>query len=80
MFIGDESGYRKYVKRSGRVYQKNDDLEITNALQMINTVDFSSQYPSTEADKISTLQEIETFYPFKNYLNDAVCEFVKSGS
>ena len=54
-------------------------MEFTKALQMKNKVDFNSQYRSTEAEKISTRPEIETFFPFKKYLYDSVCEFIKSG-
>ena len=41
--------------------------------------DFNSLYPSAQIDINSTWPKIETAYPFKKYLSDAVCSLFNSG-
>ena len=38
-----------------------------------------SFYPSAQIDKNSIWPQIETTYPFKKYMSDAVCSFFNSG-
>ena len=46
---------------------------------MLVSCDFNSLYPSAQIDKNSTWPKIETSYPFKKYMNDAICTLFNSG-
>ena len=65
--------------------KKLGDLEISEALRMINKDDIlvlydsKSLYSSAEADEISEWPAIGTAYAFKKYIRDAVCEIFISG-
>ena len=50
---------------------KKDDLLVS--------YDFNSLYPSAQIDKNSTWPKIETAYPFKKKMSDAVCRLFNSG-
>ena len=69
----------------GFVNEKFGDVEVSKVLRMINKDDLlvsyglPSLYPSAEADWNSIWRAIETTYPLKKIMNDAVCELYKSG-
>ena len=46
---------------------------------MLVSYDFNSLYPSAQIDKNSTWPKIETAYPFKKYMSDAICVLFNSG-
>ena len=46
---------------------------------MLASYDFNSLYPSAQIDLNSTWPKIETAYPFKKYMSDAVCSLFDSG-
>ena len=87
VFRGTESDHRKVGKKEmvEFISKKLGDLEISEAWRRINkddllgSYDFNSLYPGAEADKNSKGPAIETAFPFKNYMNDAVCESFNSG-
>ena len=60
-------------------------LEISKDLQKLNEDDllvlynFNSLHPNSEADKDSTRPAIETTYPLKKYMSNAVCNLFNSG-
>ena len=80
-FENGEKDYRKINKKELDIFlnKKLGNLEISKELQKINkddllvSYDFNSLYPSAQIDKNSTWPKIETAYPFKKYMNDAVC-------
>ena len=41
--------------------------------------DFNSLYPSAQIDKNSTWPKIETAYPFKKHMSDAICTLFNTG-
>ena len=65
--------------------RKLGELNISKEIQKINkddllvSYDFNSFYPSAQIDINSTWPKIETAYPFKKYMNDAVCYLFNSG-
>ena len=76
----------KKIKELGKIlYKKQRELEISKELQKINkddllvSFDFNSLYPSAQVDIISTWPKIETSYPFKKFMSDAVCTLFNSG-
>ena len=79
--------YRKINKKEldNFLERKLGELNISKELQKINKDDllvsygFNSSYPSAQIDKDSTWPKIETAYPFKKYMNDAVCYLFNSG-
>ena len=86
-FENNEKDYRKINKKELDKFleKKLGSLEISKELQKINkddslvSYDFNSLYPSAQIDKNSTWPKIETAYPFKKYMNDAVCTLFNSG-
>ena len=60
-------------------------MEISKELQKINkddllvSYDFSSLYPSAQIETNSIWPEVETAYPFKKGMSDAVCSLFNSG-
>ena len=86
-FENIEKDYRKIKKKELDKFlgKKLGNLEISKELQKINkddllvSYDFNSLYPSAQIDKNSTWPKIETAYPFKKYMNDAVCTLFNSG-
>ena len=86
-FENNEKDYRKINKKELDKFleKKLGNLEISKKLQKINkddllvSYDFNSLYPSAQIDKNSTWPKIETAYPFKKYMNDAVCTLFNSG-
>ena len=65
--------------------KKFGDLGVSKTLRRINKhdllvwCDFNLLHPSVEADKNSAWSAIETSYPFRKYMNDAVFEVLNSG-
>ena len=86
-FENNEKDYRKINKKELDKFleKKLGNLEISKDLQKINkddllvSYDFNSLYPSAQMDKNSSWPKIETAYPFKKYMNDAVCTLFNSG-
>ena len=86
-FENGEKDYRKTNKKELEKFQerKLGDLNISKELQKINkddllvSYDFNSLYPSAHIDKNSTWPKIETAYPFKKYMNNAICYLFNSG-
>ena len=86
-FGNGEKDYRKINKKELEKFleRKLGELEISKDLQKINkedllvSYDFNSLYPSAQIDKNSTWPKIETAYPFKKHMNDAVCYLFNSG-
>ena len=86
-FEKDEKDYRKINKKEldNFLDKKLGELNISKDLQKINkddllvSYDFNSLYPSAQIDKNSTWPKIETAYPFKKYMNDAICTLFNSG-
>ena len=86
-FENGEKDYRKINKKEldNFLNKKLGELEISKELQKINkddllvSYDFNSLYPSAQIDKNSNWPKIETSYPFKKYMNDAVCSLFNSG-
>ena len=86
-FENGEKDYRKINKKELDNFLNNKlgNLEISKELQKINkddllvSYDFNSLYPSAQIDKNSTWPKIETSYPFKKHMNDAVCYLFNSG-
>ena len=82
-----EKDYRKINKKELEklLKKKLGELELGKELQKIDkddllvSYDFNSLYPSAQIDKNSTWPEIETYYPFKKYMNDAICSLFISG-
>ena len=85
-FKNDEKDYRKRNKKEfdNFLNKKLGELDISKELQKINkddllvSYDFNSLYPSAQIDKNSTWPKIETAYPFKKYMNDAICYLFNS--
>ena len=46
---------------------------------MLVSYNFNSSYLRAQIDKNSTWHKIETAYPFKKYMNDAICTLFNSG-
>ena len=67
------------------INRKLGDLEFSKASRRINkddllvSYDFSSLYPSAEADEDVKCPAIETAYPLEKYIDDTVCEIFNSG-
>ena len=86
-FENGEKDYRKINKKELDEFleKKLGELEISKDLQKINkddllvSYDFNSLYPSAQIDKNSTWPKIETAYPFKKHMNDAICTLFNSG-
>ena len=86
-FENGEKDYRKINKKQLDKFleRKLGELNISKVLQKINkddllvSYDFNRLYPSAQIDINSTWPKIETAYPFKKYMNDAVCYLFKSG-
>ena len=86
-FENGEKDYRKINKKEldNFLNKKLGELKISKELQKINkddllvSYDFNSLYPSAQIDKNSNWPKIETSYPFKKYMNDAVCSLFNSG-
>ena len=55
------------------------DLQKNNKDDLLVSYDFNSLYPRAQIDKNSTWLKIETTYPFKKYMSDAVCRLLNSG-
>ena len=85
-FENDENDYRKINnKELDKFLEKRlGELELSKELQRINlddflvSYDFNSLYPSAQIDENSTWPNIETAYPFKKYMSDAVCSLFNS--
>ena len=86
-FENGEKDYRKINKKELDKFleKKFGELQISKDLQKINkddllvSYDFNSLYPSAQIDKNSTWPKIETAYPFKKYMNNAICILFNSG-
>ena len=86
-FENGEKDYRKINNKELDKFleRKLGELNISKELQKINkddllvSYDFNSLYPSAQIDKDSTWPKIETAYPFKKYMNDAICYLFNSG-
>ena len=86
-FENGEKDYRKMNKKEldNFLEKKLGELNISKELQKINkddllvSYDFNSSYPSAQIDKNSTWPKIETAYPIKKYMNDAICYLFNSG-
>ena len=86
-FENGEKVYRKINKKelNNFLEKKLGELEISKELQKINkddllvSYDFNSLYPSAQIDKNSTWPKIETAYPFKKDMNDAICTLFNTG-
>ena len=86
-FENGEKDYRKTNKKELDKFleRKLGELEISKELQKINkddllvSYDFNSLYPSAQIDKNSTWPKIETAYPLKKHMNDAICYLFNSG-
>ena len=86
-FENGEKDYRKIKKKELEKFleKKLGELEISRELQKTNkedllvSYDFNSLYPSAQIDINSTWPKIETAYPFKKFMNDAVCYLFNSG-
>ena len=86
-FENGEKDYRKINKKELDKFleRKLGELEISKELQKIDkddllvSYDFKSLYPSAQIDKNSTWPKIETAYPFKKHMNDAICYLFNSG-
>ena len=86
-FENGEKDYRKINKKEldNFLNKKLGELKISKDLRKINkddllvSYDFNSLYPSAQIDKNSTWPKIETAYPFKKYMSDAICILFNSG-
>ena len=86
-FENNEEDYRKINKKvlDEFLEKKLGELNISKELKKINkddllvSYDFNSLYPSAQIDINSTWPKIETAYPFKIYMSDAVCSLFNSG-
>ena len=86
-FENGEKDYRKINKKELDKFleRKLGELENSKELQKINkddllvSYDFNSLYPSAQIDKNSTWPKIETAYPFKKHMNEAICYLFNSG-
>ena len=86
-FENNGKDYRKKNKNELEKFleKKLGELNISKELQKINkddllvSYDFNSLYPSGQIDKNSTWPKIETAYPLKKHMNDAVCYLFNSG-
>ena len=86
-FENGENDYRKINTKELDKYlnKKLGELEISKDLQKINkddllvSYDFNSLYPSAQIDINSNWPKIETSYPFKKFMNDAICTLFNSG-
>ena len=86
-FENGEKDYRKINNKELDKFleRKLGELEFSKELQKINkddllvSYDFNSLYPSGQIDKSSTWPKIETAYPFKKHMNDAICYLFNSG-
>ena len=85
-FENEEKDYRKINTNELDNFLNNKlgNLEISKDLQKINkddllvSYDFNSLYPSAQIDINSTWSKIETSYPFKKYMSDAICVLFNS--
>ena len=79
--------YRKIKnKELDKILEKNlEELEISKEIQktkkdyLLVSYDFNSLYPSAQLDINSTWPKIETAYPFKKCMSDAVCRLFNNG-
>ena len=79
-FENGEKDYRKTNKKELEKFleKKLGEINISKELQKINkddllvSYDFNSLYPSAQIDINSTWPKIETAYPFKKPMNDAI--------
>ena len=86
-FENGEKDYRKINEKEldNFLNKKLGELKISKDLRKINkddllvSYDFNSLYPSAQIDKNSTWPKIETAYPFKKYMSDAICILFSSG-
>ena len=86
-FENGEKDYRKINKKEldNFLEKQLGELNISKDLKKINkddllvSYDFNSLYPSAQIDKNSTWPKIETAYPFRKYMSDAVCTLFNSG-
>ena len=86
-FENGEKDYRKINKKEFEKFleRKLGELNISKELQKINkddllvSYDFNSLHPSAQIDNNSTWPKIETGYPFKKHMNDALCYLFNSG-
>ena len=86
-FENGEKDYRKINNKELDKFleRKLGELNISKELQKINkddllvSYDFNSLYPSAQIDKDSNWAKIETAYPFKKFMNDAICTLFNSG-
>ena len=86
-FENGEKDYRKINNKELDKFleRKLGELNISKELQKINkddllvSYDFNSLYPSAQIDKDSNWPKIETAYPFKKFMNDAICTLFNSG-
>ena len=54
-------------------------MQKTNKNDLLVSYDLNSFYPSAQIDENGTWPKVETAYPFKKYMSDAVCILFKSG-
>ena len=86
-FENGEKDYRKMnIKELDKFLERKlGELNISKELQKINkedllvSYDFNSLYPSAQIYIDSTWPKIETAYPFKKHMNDAICYLFNSG-
>ena len=86
-FENGEKDYRKINNKELDKFldKKLGELEISEELQkiikndLLVSSDFNRVYPFAQIDKSSAWPKIETAYPFKNYMSDAVCSLFNSG-
>ena len=69
----------EFINKKLRYLENSKALWRTNRDDLLVSYDFNGPYPTAEADKNSTWPAIQTSYPFKKYMNDAVCELFNSG-
>ena len=85
-----ENGEKDYRKINNKELNKFlgktlGGLEISKELQKFNktdllvSYDFNSLYPSAQIDINITWPKIQTAYPFKQYMTDAVCTLFNNG-
>ena len=86
-FENGEKDFRKINKKEldNFLEKQLGELNYSKDLQKISKDDllvsyyFNSLYPSAQIDKNSTWPKIETSYPYKKYMSDAVCTLFNSG-
>ena len=69
----------KFLEKKLRELNISKDSQKINKVDLLVSYDFNSLYPSAQIDKNSTWPKIETAYPFKKYMSDAVCRLFNRG-